>query len=382
MAGFLTGEQIQSIADGLPPITPKNLGPAVEGLAIAFGAVSVIAVCLRIYIRAGLSGVSPRVLGIEDYLAILAALLLIPAVVFSVLGVRYGSGCRDENLPNPFYLIRVVEYQAYWVPFYFIASTIIKCAIGFTCTRLDGRKRVIIPIYINMAVIVIVTILGLSYIFANCKPFAATWNPLLGKCQTKITAQTVSYIASIIQMATDWVSAIIPFFIVWELQMSLRRKVSIILILSLGILASVAVCVRLPATQRLSRQNFEDSTSGIAYSLGIVTMTSNLEVCLGIIASSLPPLRKFFKFYYGSSQERSHPYTRDNGDGIASSGQGIRLGSITRKKAALDTTARSGTQDGETDDDSSSRRGIIRRTDLTIEFSSAPTHSSATHSPV
>lgn len=58
--------------------------------------------------------------------------------------------------------------------------------------------------------------------------------------------QLVSYIVSAIQMATDWACAIIPCFIVAELQMSRRRKVSAIAILGLGVFASVATCVRMP----------------------------------------------------------------------------------------------------------------------------------------
>lgn len=47
-------------------------------------------------------------------------------------------------------------------------------------------------------------------------------------------------------MATDWVCAAIPFVIVAGLQMSRRKKVSVICILGLGVLASIATCVRMP----------------------------------------------------------------------------------------------------------------------------------------
>jgi uncharacterized membrane protein len=67
-----------------------------------------------------------------------------------------------------------------------------------------------------------------------------------GTCQKKISLQTVSYIVSAIQMATDWVCAAIPCFIVAGLQMSRRRKISVIAILGLGVSASVATCVRMP----------------------------------------------------------------------------------------------------------------------------------------
>jgi hypothetical protein len=42
-------------------------------------------------------------------------------------------------------------------------------------------------------------------------------------------------------MATDWACAIVPFFIVAGLQMSRRRKISVIAILGLGVSASIGM---------------------------------------------------------------------------------------------------------------------------------------------
>ncbi|KAF5008709.1 hypothetical protein FDECE_5036 [Fusarium decemcellulare] len=363
MAGSMTGEQIQALADALKPLQPKDLGPAVQGFAISFGVISVVVVCLRIYVRAGLSGVSPKLLGLEDYLSVLATIPQIPSVVFAVLAARYGVGCHDANIPSPMYLIRAVEYQTYWELLYFISSTIIKCAIGFTCVRLDRRKRVVIPIYVNMMVMVIVCILALAFVFANCKPFAATWNPSLGTCQKTISLQTVSYIVSAIQMATDWACAIIPFFIVAGLQMSRRRKISVIAILGLGITASIATCIRMPYLKYYDTVKYPDE---IAYHLGVISITSNIECSLGIIACSLPPLRKLFNFYYGSSHEGDYKYTGGSGDILGSSGPGIRLDSVNGRKGTFHASAHrvpSRARENETDDDNSSSKGIIRKTE-------------------
>lgn len=56
----------------------------------------------------------------------------------------------------------------------------------------------------------------------------------------------MSYFGSVVQIVTDWVSAIVPFFIVKDLQMSRRKKISLLAVLMLGILASVASLVRMP----------------------------------------------------------------------------------------------------------------------------------------
>ncbi|VUC30765.1 unnamed protein product, partial [Clonostachys rosea] len=365
----MTGEQIQALANALPSLTPKGLGRAVEVVAILFGVISLIAVSLRIWVRSGFSVASARHWGIEDYMVLLGILPFIPAVVFAVLAARYGVGSHDVDIPSQLYLIRASEYQTYWEVLYFISSTIIKCAIGFTCVRVDSRRRVCVPLYVNMATIVIVAILALTFVFANCVPVAATWNPALGKCQDKISLQTVSYIVSVIQMVTDWACAIIPCFIVAGLQMSRRRKVSVIVILGIGVTASIATCIRMPYLKYYDTKKYPTE---IGYHLGVISITSNLECSLGIIACSLPPLRKLFKFYYGSSSrdaQYKYKYTREQSENaLGSSGPGIRLDSINKHDRPFHSAkvTASGFRELGTDDDDSSRKGIVRKTDIYV----------------
>lgn len=100
-------------------------------------------------------------------------------MVFAVFATRYGLGARDLNLSSPLYQIRAAEYVMYWEVLYLISSSMTKCAIGFACMRLDTRKRFVIPAAINMSVMVVVAVLALIYIFASCRPLAATWNASL-----------------------------------------------------------------------------------------------------------------------------------------------------------------------------------------------------------
>lgn len=69
--------------------------------------------------------------------------------------------------------------MTYWELLYFISSTIIKCAIGLTCLRLDRRKQIVYPVAINMVILIIIGILGCIYVIFNCRPMAATWIPSL-----------------------------------------------------------------------------------------------------------------------------------------------------------------------------------------------------------
>lgn len=71
MAESMTGKQIQALVYQLEPLEPKGLGLAVEYVAIVFGILSIVVVSLRIYVRAGFSGASTRIWGIEDYLVVI-----------------------------------------------------------------------------------------------------------------------------------------------------------------------------------------------------------------------------------------------------------------------------------------------------------------------
>lgn len=166
--------------------------------------------------------------------------------MFAVFAAQFGVGSHDSDFPSTLYMIRAAEYEVYWEICYFVSSTIIKCAVGATCIRLDRRRRILYPVCANIVIMVITTVLALVFVGLNCTPFAATWNPYLGTCQTLISMTTVSVIVSVIQMVSDWTCAIMPFFIVVGLQMSLRKKVAVVGVLGLGIVASICTVIRMP----------------------------------------------------------------------------------------------------------------------------------------
>ncbi|KAJ8116626.1 hypothetical protein OPT61_g1990 [Boeremia exigua] len=245
-AGQLSGEQIAAIAYALPTLAPQGLALGIVVASILLAVVTTIVVCLRIWVRMGLSGALDKTWSTEDYLLVMGFIPFLASVVFAILAAYHGTGMRDVHLPSPLYAIRAGEYIIYWEVLYFISSTIVKIAIGFTCIRIDQRKRVTYPISVNISVMTLIAVLALVFVFINCKPFAATWNPALGTCQKVITLETVSYIVSAVQAVSDWVCAIIPCYIVSTLQMPRRRKISVICILGLGIFASLATIVRVP----------------------------------------------------------------------------------------------------------------------------------------
>lgn len=174
------GEALQTAVYKLGPLTPGGIGPAAQGVTILMGILSAVVVGLRVWVWSRYSGASTRVRGPEDYLVVLGTLPFLPAVAFAVRAAAYGVGSHDADLPSSLlYQVHAAEYEVYWELLYFVSSTMIKSTIGFACMRLDRRKRILVPILVNMSIMVVVAALTIIFVFVNCTPFAATWNPYL-----------------------------------------------------------------------------------------------------------------------------------------------------------------------------------------------------------
>lgn len=140
--------------------------------------------------------------------------------------------------------------------------------------------------------------------FLICRPFAKNWEPLLpGTCGSS----RASFLADgAINIIIDLAMVILPMPMVWQLQMSHQRKISLTIVFALGILyvfASRRFCfIILTLGNRVCmitivrvivfvHFNVDDFTYGIAK----VAILTDLETCMGIIVACLPMFPPTFK---------------------------------------------------------------------------------------
>lgn len=55
-----------------------------------------------------------------------------------------------------------------------------------------------------------------------------------GRCNPSVAATAISYIATVMNCAADWMLAILPATVVWRAQLDRRTKISISVILGIG----------------------------------------------------------------------------------------------------------------------------------------------------
>jgi hypothetical protein len=172
---------------------------------------------------------------------------------FAITGVYHGTGQHADAIPMAEIPIGLkvcnssvcqlngylLSLQWWWAcePVYVLSNMALKFSIGIFLLRLAIAKSQRIIIW---TVIAVIEIYGAFYFFLfvlQCRPSAFFWTQYTGgkgSCiNPKITVDA-TYAYSAISCATDWILAIIPVFMIWNLQMNSRTKLSIAMILALG----------------------------------------------------------------------------------------------------------------------------------------------------
>lgn len=194
-----------------------------------------------------------------------------------------------------------------WQFIYVLDGAIIKSSIIWTLLRLAKDLN---KIYTK----ILWGLFGFSWIvwqiswpvaIFQCKPVAAAWGEP-GDCTSGQTViLRVSYFVSASNIFTDISTALVPMFLLRRLQMPKRTKLMTMGVLSLGVFASVATTIRITYTwaytaptdrfcelNHLLTKNQSNNTSD---TIGKIVLLTVLECDLGIIAGSMPMLRRLIR---------------------------------------------------------------------------------------
>ncbi|TVY87802.1 hypothetical protein LAWI1_G006899, partial [Lachnellula willkommii] len=151
-------------------------------------------------------------------------------------------------------------------PVYVLSNMFLKLSIGIMLLRLVVVKTHRIIIYVVLGIL---ELYGAAYflIFTlQCRPSAYFWTRYTGgkgSCIDPGITVTATYVYSAISCGADWTLAILPIFMIRHLQMNIRTKIVVGLILAMGAIT---------------------------------------ETGLGIAASAIATLRPFFRTFFSGSR--------------------------------------------------------------------------------
>ncbi|GFF25117.1 probable cation-transporting ATPase 1 [Aspergillus udagawae] len=266
-------------------------------VTIVFLGLSFIAVCLRCFVRLRLV----KAFGWDDTIMVAAMALNILFALCGITGSLYGMGRKLDHVERKHFSTALFWW---WLgqTSYVVTVVVAKISIAVALLRLTVTKIHAILLWTVIGVTIVVGLVFWFVLTLQCKPVSYFWNRMSpgaeGTCLSTDTIINIAYLYSVTATLCDFVLGLLPISLVWKLQMTRKTKIALAGILSMGCIASSAVIVRIPYLHYYKAHEFLYETTDIS-------IWSNVEASLGIMAGSLVTLRPLFRWFRRSSYGRS-----------------------------------------------------------------------------
>ncbi|XPS72488.1 hypothetical protein M3J09_004653 [Ascochyta lentis] len=306
------------VSSGTPNLTPDyiaftNARALLAKAGSVFGVAAAV-VFLRVYVRVCML----RSFGKDDWAMVLAMLLATGTFVCYVLEVPLGLGKHlavvQMDIINYRELLKVRQVHMICVT---VGQCVVKISVSLFLLRLVARRLHVWFLYGVITFLTAFTIVSFCTLMFQCVPIAAAWDtrlrpPPIGegsaKCFSMQTFGRIGMFNSVINILTDFLLALLPVPLIWQLQLNLRTKISLILVLSLGLFACVAGIMKV----RLNKTILSDPNRFIydGYS-----MWNFVELDVGIIAGSLPAIKPLFNRFLDAARGLTSGPSKSSGLG-------------------------------------------------------------------
>ncbi|KAF1916615.1 hypothetical protein BDU57DRAFT_238510 [Ampelomyces quisqualis] len=284
-----------------PEILAYNNAPQILSITGAFFAMAAVVVLLRCYVRIAML----KTFGADDYVMGFAMILNAATFVCFKLRTDYGLGRHIVVLyMNPTNVLKFMKVQYVQALIMMVGISTVKMSIALTLLRLANQKTYSRILWGALIFIVLMTLGCGGSLVWQCLPVAAAWDyslrpPPFGtgnaRCYNTDVFKSLGLMNSILNILTDVLFALLPVPLIWQLQLNMRTKISLIAILSLGWFA----CAAAIAKSVLQARVFDDPDWSTHDNFNILGM---VEFSIGIIASSSTALKPLFKNFLDTAR--------------------------------------------------------------------------------
>ncbi|KAI6836183.1 hypothetical protein KC340_g5004 [Hortaea werneckii] len=264
------------------------------GVTGSFFSAALIIVGLRFYVRSRIL----QYVGADDYLMLVAMFMATATFTCFVGETRNGLGRHFSCLSD-----EDRSVLAHWQFFHNLSVmfgvVFVKISIAVFLMRLAPKPEWKRYLWGAIVFLVCFMIACAGTLIFSCTPVSASWNHSLQRlpstrCFSAKTFSSIGLFNSIINILTDFIFAILPIPIVVKLKVNLRTKCTLVFVLSLGFVACAAGIAK-----ARTQTTFMDNPDPYWHDGFMVW--NMVELCLGILAASLPALKPLFSSILASS---------------------------------------------------------------------------------
>ncbi|WZH41915.1 Integral membrane protein PTH11 [Fusarium acuminatum] len=261
-----------------------------------------IFVVLRVYTRVFVR----KVFGLDDWVIVFAMILLIAYGAIIEAAVQKGLGrhllwiiTTHPEDAVPLALLGQVSQ-----PFVIMSCALGKTSFSISLMRLAAQRFIHRFLWFIVVTMLTLHVLISIIIFVRCKDPRTTWNPaIVSQCWHPETYLGVMYFIGSYSAATDFILALLPWAMLWNLNMKNKEKFGVAVAMSLGVFAgaiAIIKCTKLKANATSTDPTFD---------VGELLLTAGAENALIIMAACIPTLRPILRKVFptsAKSSENSH----------------------------------------------------------------------------
>ena len=118
-----------------------------------------------------------------------------------------------------------------------MATALVKLSIGLFLLRFAVERTQIYIIYAALTMSIGTFIFGFFYTLFECRPISQFWEHVVnphGSCVSSQIEINAIYAYAAMICAVDLIYGILPIFIIWKMNLSIRTRVYLAVILALG----------------------------------------------------------------------------------------------------------------------------------------------------
>ncbi|KAI8629453.1 hypothetical protein F5Y19DRAFT_82829 [Xylariaceae sp. FL1651] len=278
-------------------------GTAVFIIQLIFLALAWIASLMRAFVKIVLL----RKVTLDDYLMLIALLGYTTTAYFvfsAVIDGGLGRPATELSLESAEISLRS------WYGNMTVSgpvSGLIRISIALFLSRIAIKKWHRLVLHTIIGLSAVMTFVYFFVVLLQCSPISYFWekvrNGSSGTCHYLEAVYVSTLVYGSFGAVMDWVLGLLPIAILWHVRINRRTKVGIAALLSSGIIAGIALIIRVIYIGQFGAA----SPRMAVYGTLAVSITAIVELSLGIIAgciATLPPLFKRLGLSFGDSSNR------------------------------------------------------------------------------
>ncbi|KAL7940100.1 hypothetical protein V8C42DRAFT_338581 [Trichoderma barbatum] len=237
----------------------------------------------------------------EDWIMYASFLIYTAQGVVAIYGITAGGIGKHANDLNISNITITAKMWYVCEAIYGPLSALIRTSIGlYIILRLLPRTNSARSLHyakaaviIGLAVMYVFTIVYCSINIFQCHPVSYYWRQFEAyqegaSCHMSRLIPYLAIAHSTVAFVSDFLIVILSVVLVWQNSMSLAKKVMVIFVLAIGIIAGIIMIIRIPYII------FLEISADFLYKIADVAMWSTIEPALGIVAGCLPVIYALF----------------------------------------------------------------------------------------